>query len=78
MSFVHGIGVSDKNNTITKAVILLAANLGLKTIAEGVETKEQKDFLNQHMCDELQGYYLHKPMPADEVENLLTPNHSVN
>ena len=74
MSFVQGIGTNDKDDTITKTVILLAANLGLKTTAEGVETKQQKEFLNQRMCDELQGYYLHKPMPADEIEKLLTQN----
>ena len=74
MSFVQGIGTNDKDDIITKAVILLAANLGLKTTAEGVETKGQKEFLNQRMCDELQGYYLHKPMPADEIEKLLTQN----
>ena len=77
MSFVQGIGISDKDETITKAVILLAVNLGLKTIAEGVETTEQMEFLNQRMCDELQGYYLYKPMPAAELEKLLVTNYSV-
>lgn len=72
MSFVQGIGMNQKDETITKAVIVLASNLGLKTVAEGVETKEQKDFLTKRMCDELQGYYLHRPMPADELEKLLT------
>lgn len=76
MSFVQGIGLSDKDEIITKAVILLAANLGLETIAEGVETKEQMDFLNQRLCNELQGYYLHKPMPATEIEKLLVKNSS--
>lgn len=71
MSFVHGIGVSDKDETITKAVILLAADLGLKTIAEGVETIEQVEFLNKAMCNQLQGYYFHKPMPAYEMEKIL-------
>ena len=77
MSFVQGIGMSDKDETITKAIILLASNLGLQTIAEGVETKNQMEFLNQRMCNELQGYYLHKPMPASEMEKLLALNSSI-
>ena len=77
MSFVQGIGMNDKDETITKAVILLASNLGLQTIAEGVETKNQMEFLNQRMCNELQGYYLHKPMPASEMEKLLALNSSI-
>ena len=77
MSFVQGIGMNDKDETITKAVILLASNLGLQTIAEGVETKNQMEFLNQRMCNELQGYYLHKPMPASEIEKLLALNSSI-
>lgn len=73
MSFVQSIGISDKDDTITKAIISLASDLGLKSIAEGVETKEQVDFLNQYKCDQLQGYYFYKPMPAVEIESLLSP-----
>ncbi len=71
MAFVHGIAVSDKDEAITKAIIVLAKNLGLQTIAEGVETKQQLAFLNHRMCDEIQGYYYHKPLPANEIEALL-------
>lgn len=71
MSFVQGIGISDKDETITEAIISLASKLGFKTIAEGVETKEQMEFLNQCMCDQMQGYYFYKPMPADEMEKVL-------
>jgi len=39
-------------------------------LAEGVETALQLDFLNQKMCDEVQGYYCCKPMPAEEIDNL--------
>ena len=71
MSFVHGIGISEKDETITRALILLANTLGLGTIGEGVETKEQLDFLNNNMCDEVQGFYMYKPMPAEEMGKLL-------
>ena len=74
MSFVQGIGISDKDEMITNAIVLLASNLGLETIAEGVETKEQMEFLNKTTCDQMQGYYFYKPMPAVEMEKLLTPN----
>jgi diguanylate cyclase (GGDEF)-like protein/PAS domain S-box-containing protein len=71
MPFVHGISVSDRDEAITKAIIVLASNLGLNVIAEGVETECQVRFLTQRMCDEIQGYYFHKPMPACEVEKVL-------
>ena len=71
MTFVQGIGVNTKDEAITKAIIILAKNMGLGVIAEGVETKNQLDFLNQGMCDEIQGFYYFKPMPAHEMEDLL-------
>ena len=71
MTFIQGIGVNTKDEAITKAIIILAKNMGLSVIAEGVERKEQLDFLNQVMCDEIQGFYFFKPMPVHEVEELL-------
>ncbi|SDL01371.1 bifunctional diguanylate cyclase/phosphodiesterase [Natronincola ferrireducens] len=71
IQFIHGIAVSNKDEAITKAIIILAKNLGMNVIAEGVETKQQLTFLSQRMCDEVQGFYYHKPMPASEVEALL-------
>ncbi len=71
MSFIQGIGKSEKDEAITKTVIMLANSLELKTIAEGVETREQLDFLNSRMCDEVQGFYIYEPMPAEEMEKLL-------
>lgn len=71
MSFVQGIGINQKDEIIVKALLSLASNLGIDTVAEGVETKEQLEFLNQTCCIRLQGYYFHKPMPAIEMEKLL-------
>ena len=71
MTFVQGIGINTKDEAITKAIIILAKNMGLGVIAEGVETKNQLDFLSQEMCDEIQGFYYFKPMQVHKVEELL-------
>jgi len=71
MSFVQGINKNHKDEAIINVIIVLAKNLGLKVIAEGVETKEQLDFLKEQMCDEIQGYYFYKPMTACQLECLL-------
>ena len=71
MTFIQGIDVSNTDEAITKAIIVLAKSMGLDVIAEGVETKNQLDFLSQQMCTDIQGYYYYKPMPAHEVEELL-------
>ncbi|MGI6751873.1 MAG: EAL domain-containing protein [Anaerovoracaceae bacterium] len=71
MQFIQGIEKSEKDRAITKVVINLAKSLGMEVLAEGVETEPQLDFLNQRMCDEVQGFYYYKPMPAEEFEELL-------
>ncbi|MGI6451620.1 MAG: putative bifunctional diguanylate cyclase/phosphodiesterase [Desulfitobacteriia bacterium] len=68
MPFIRGIAVSSKDEAITKAIIVLARNLGLNIVAEGVETWQQLTFLQRQMCDEIQGYYYYKAMPKEEVE----------
>ena len=78
MQFVHSIGGTSKDHAVTKIIISLAKNLGLKVIAEGVETKQQLDFLAQRMCDEVQGYYYFHPMPAEEVELVLRERGAVS
>jgi len=59
------------NSAITKAIVTLAQSLNMKTIAEGVETEEQKKFLKELNCDEAQGYLFSKPLPKDEMGELL-------
>ncbi|MBU3159745.1 EAL domain-containing protein [Clostridium frigoris] len=77
MSFVQGINVNHKDEAIIKVIIVLAKNLGLKVIAEGVEIKEQLEFLEEQMCDEIQGYYYYKPMSATHIEELMVKNRDI-
>lgn len=70
-SFVHGIPANSNDCTITETMIYMAHKLGQKVIAEGIETKEQADFLISAGCDYGQGYYFAHPMPPDRVEKAL-------
>ena len=71
MGFVRKIGKSKKSEAIIKSVIVMAHGLGAKTVAEGVETEEQLNFLKEAGCDMIQGYYFYKPMPEEAFNNLL-------
>ena len=63
-SFVHDIHVDPDDQAIVVAIIQLARGLGVRTIAEGVETAEQRAFLLEHGCTEIQGYHLSQPLAA--------------
>jgi diguanylate cyclase (GGDEF)-like protein/PAS domain S-box-containing protein len=65
-SFVSDLTTDVDDATITRAVISMAHNLSLKVIAEGVETEAQLAFLAEHGCDQIQGYYFSRPLPADD------------
>jgi len=71
ISFIRDIATDPDTASIITAIIAMAHSLKIKTIAEGVETEEQWKFLRLLRCDTIQGYFFHKPMPAEEVEKLL-------
>ncbi|GKV57660.1 hypothetical protein NCCP2222_36070 [Sporosarcina sp. NCCP-2222] len=73
-SFVMEIAHGPQNAFIVKAIITLAHNLQMQVIAEGVETKDQLDFLIDQHCDVVQGFYFSKPLPADEFESTYLQN----
>jgi diguanylate cyclase (GGDEF)-like protein/PAS domain S-box-containing protein len=66
-SFIRGLPENAEDAQITRTIISMAHNLGLGVIAEGVETKEQLKFLQQVECEEIQGFYFSKPVPAAEL-----------
>ena len=70
-SFVKNIFVNAEDAAIVKAIIAMTRSLRMKTIAEGVETEEQRVFLREQGCDEVQGYVAGMPQPAAEVERFL-------
>jgi EAL domain-containing protein (putative c-di-GMP-specific phosphodiesterase class I) len=70
-SFIRDISSDTEDAAITRAIIGLAHNLRLKVVAEGVETREQLEFLRTLGCDEYQGYYKSKPVPAAEFQRLI-------
>ena len=59
---------TDRGQIVVSEAIRLAKNLNMRTVAEGIEQKEQVDFLAEEGCDMIQGYYYAKPMPGDEYE----------
>jgi len=67
-SFVRKLHNNPNDETIIKAIISMAHNLNLKVVAEGIETKEQLVFLQHHLCDEGQGFFLSKPLLANDLE----------
>ncbi|HEX2548471.1 MAG TPA: EAL domain-containing protein [Gammaproteobacteria bacterium] len=66
-SFIKGIPLNQNDNAIASGVIALAHSLGLLVVAEGVETNEQLQYLAEHNCDIVQGYYLSKPLSNAKI-----------
>ncbi|MCP4595489.1 EAL domain-containing protein [Neptuniibacter sp.] len=73
-SFVDGLGEDENDEAICRAILSMAKALGLKVVAEGVETELQKNWLIENKCDYLQGFLLSKPLEALDFEKIVTLN----
>jgi len=73
-SLVAGLCAGAENMEFAESVIAMGKNLSLTVVAQGVETRAQAEFLREHACDELQGFYLNRPLPPDEFAKLLLAN----
>ena len=71
MQFIRTMDKNPKVKDIIKMIINLSKVFDATTVAEGVETKEQYDFLKENGCDIIQGYYLSKPLPINDFEELI-------
>jgi EAL domain-containing protein (putative c-di-GMP-specific phosphodiesterase class I) len=71
-SFIKDLPHDTDDAAITRAVIAMAQSLRIRVIAEGVETREQLQFLRDHDCNECQGYFLSRPLPASNFALLVT------
>jgi EAL domain-containing protein (putative c-di-GMP-specific phosphodiesterase class I) len=70
-SFVRHVPDNTDDTAIMDAIIAMGKTLGLTVVAEGVETREQVEFLREHGCEQFQGFYFSKPLPAGELAELL-------
>lgn len=69
-SFISDLENDEDSKSITRAIIQMSHSLGLKVLAEGVETKDQLEYLHDENCDYVQGYYTGRPMPASDFINI--------
>ena len=67
---MDGIATESTDRAIARTIVVLAREMGLRVIAEGVETQQQMDALQQMGCDEMQGYFFGRPMEVDEATAL--------
>jgi diguanylate cyclase (GGDEF)-like protein len=77
-TFIKGIPQNQNDIAITSAVIALGHNLGLAVVAEGVETAEQMQYLTEHNCDLIQGYFLSRPLPPSKITLQFTKSGAIN
>ena len=70
-SFVDRVITDESTKIITESIVSMVSKLGYETVAEGVETEEQFDYMKQIGCDIIQGYLLGRPVPADDIEQML-------
>ncbi len=74
-SFIQHVPEHGEDTAISKAIISMAHSLGIRVVAEGVETEPQCSFLSQNMCDEMQGYFFSNALTASDLEDLIRRNH---
>ena len=74
-SFVSNIEKNESDKVLCEVIVQMAHKLGFKVVAEGIETKNQLDFLLSLGCDYGQGFYLSKPLPASEFQSFIAENH---
>jgi len=70
-SFIRDALTSIEDQEIVRTIIAMAQNLNMHTVAEGVETLEQQEFLINQGCTKMQGFYISRPMPVEEVNRFL-------
>ncbi|WP_428604414.1 EAL domain-containing protein [Sedimenticola sp.] len=71
LSFIRDVPTNQDDSELVSAMIAMAHKLSLSVVAEGVENRQQVEFLKRHQCDELQGYFITRPMPAKSIEPIL-------
>jgi diguanylate cyclase (GGDEF)-like protein/PAS domain S-box-containing protein len=76
-SFIHNLPKGSGNRSITEAIIAMGKTLSLTVVAEGVETQDQWDYLRNHVCDEMQGFYFSKPVTPDQFGDLLLTHNNL-
>lgn len=77
-SFIHGIPGNADDKAITSAIVAMGHSLGMKIIAEGIETQQQLEFIIEQRCDEAQGFLIHPPLGIDECTRILTHTQPVS
>ncbi|MDR4518645.1 MAG: EAL domain-containing protein [Nitrosomonas sp.] len=76
-SFISDLPYDTNDVAISKAIIALGQSLSMKIVAEGVETREQLDFLKKHGCNFAQGFFYSKPMSPEQVEDFISARHEL-
>jgi EAL domain-containing protein (putative c-di-GMP-specific phosphodiesterase class I) len=76
-SFIRDVVTDNDDATITTAIIRIGRSLAMRVVAEGVETEAQLAFLREQGCDEIQGYYVSRPMGAEEMANRLNSGRGI-
>lgn len=76
-TFVGGLASSDKNQAIVRSMIDMGTRMGLRVVAEGVESFREMQFLQKLGCDEVQGFFISRPLPAQEVLSFIDLRHAL-